>query len=275
MSVFITASLVLYNTPKEDIDNVINNFFNSTGNFERLLFLVDNTVNGKNPILPDTDKQIEYIGLNQNLGFGRAHNIAMNKALELKSNYHILINPDIFFDTNVINDLRNYMESHPNVGNILPKVLYPNGDLQRLGRLLPSPLVLISRLFKLSFFNNSYELSSYRYDRIIRIPYASGCFMFLRTSILKDVGLFDNRFFMYAEDIDFSRRISSKYHNILYPYCKITHRHEKESFKSFKLMFIHTISIIRYFNKWGWFTDIERQKLNKQTINEISHNSDT
>ena len=152
MSVFITASLVLYNTPKEDIDNVINNFFNSTGNFERLLFLVDNTVNGKNPILPDTNKQIEYIGLNQNLGFGRAHNIAMNKALELKSNYHILINPDIFFDTNVINDLRNYMESHPNVGNILPKVLYPNGDLQRLGRLLPSPLVLISRLFKLSFF---------------------------------------------------------------------------------------------------------------------------
>lgn len=75
--------------------------------------------------------------------------------------------------------------------------------------------------------------------------------MFLRCSSLKDVGFFDENFFMYLEDTDLNRRIHSKYKTIFYPYVEIVHEYAKESYINKKLLKYHIQSAIYYFNKWG------------------------
>ena len=99
----------------------------------------------------------------------------------------------------------------------------------------------------------------------MNVPVLSGCFMFLRTSALKDVGLFDENIFMYLEDTDLSRRIHTKYKTIFYPKVQITHEYAKESNKSKKLLKYHIQSAIYYFNKWGWVFDKQRDEINQNS----------
>jgi hypothetical protein len=93
--------------------------------------------------------------------------------------------------------------------------------------------------------------------------------MFLRVNAIKEVGLFDERFFLYAEDIDFTRRMHEKYDTLFYPKVSVYHTFTRGSRKEFKLMIIHIISIIKYFNKWGWWRDAERKHLNNDVMKQI------
>ena len=96
-----------------------------------------------------------------------------------------------------------------------------------------------------------FQLRFSGYDKIMNIPYLSGCFMFFRISVLQQIGLFDERFFMYPEDIDITRRIHEKYKTIFYPDVSIIHAHAAASRSNAKMLKIHIINIIKYFNKWG------------------------
>lgn len=104
---------------------------------------------------------------------------------------------------------------------------------------------------------------------MMNVPYLSGCFMFLRVSVLKEVGLFDERYFMYLEDTDLSRRIHKKYKTIYYPFVHIIHEYSKGSYKNIKLLIYHIHSAIKYFNKWGWIFDKERREINTKVLREL------
>ena len=117
-----------------------------------------------------------------------------------------------------------------------------------------------------------FEMLDSGYDHVMNVPFLSGCFMFLRVSALKQIGLFDERFFMYGEDIDLSRRMHKCFKTLYYPDVTIIHHHEAASYKSLKMMFVHIRNIIKYFNKWGWFFDSERRKVNKIAIRECCSN---
>jgi len=235
------------------------------------LYLIDNSSNDNLKELEKLDNRIVYIFNNANLGYGKAHNIAIKKSIGDGVPYHLVLNPDVYFDKGVIEELYEYMEENPDVGSVMPKVLYPDGELQYLCKLLPTPLDLILRRFIPSKKwkekrNEIYELRFTGYDKIMNIPYLSGCFMFLRVDILKKVGLFDERFFMYLEDTDLSRRIYRVTKNIFYPYVHIYHEYGKGSYKNKKLLMYHIQSAIKYFNKWGWFNDSERKKINQEIL---------
>ena len=107
------------------------------------------------------------------------------------------------------------------------------------------------------------------YNKEMEVPYLSGCFMFLRTEALKKAGLFDERFFMYPEDIDLTRRIHMRYKTKYYPKVSIVHAHEKGSYKNISLFYIHLKNMIKYFNKWGWFFDKERKKINARILSQF------
>ena len=93
--------------------------------------------------------------------------------------------------------------------------------------------------------------------------------MFFRISVLQQIGLFDERFFMYPEDIDITRRIHEKYKTIFYPDVSIIHATAAASRSNAKMLKIHIINIIKYFNKWGWFFDSKRRRINKQVLKEL------
>ena len=230
----LSASIVLYKTKVEGLKKVIDSYFAYQG--QKQLFLVDNSPSDelKNIVAMYPNNEIHYIFNNANMGYGKAHNIAIRKSIEQGQPYHIILNPDIIIEKGALEKLTDYMEQHPEVGNIMPKIIYPDGELQYLCKLLPSPIDLIFRRFIpvkkwKDAINKRYELHSFGYDKIMNVPNLSGCFMFLRTEALKKVGLFDENIFMYLEDIDLNRRIHTKYNTIYYPDATVIHEQQKES----------------------------------------------
>ena len=268
----VSASIVLYKSSTETRKSILD-FLNT--NLLVQLFLVDNSPTSQlENELADLliDKRVTYIFNNKNLGYGAGHNVAIRQILNI-STYHLVLNPDVSFEKGTIEKLVDFAEKNTGIGLLTPKVLYPNGTVQHVCKLLPTPFDLLFRRFlPISFTKKRmeiFELHKSGYDRIFQAPYIHGCFMFIRTAALKKVGLFDERFFMYPEDIDLTRRIHQHYKTVFYPEVEIVHAHARESYKSFKLLYIHIINMIKYFNKWGWFFDDERKRVNKKILKQF------
>jgi Predicted glycosyltransferases len=273
----LSVSIVLYHNQKEQVEKAIYSVLNT--DLKIRLFLLDNSTYDDLKSLSNIDSRIEYIFNNANLGFGKAHNIALRRSIEENIPYHLVLNPDVYFEKGVLEELYNFMEVNKDVGLVMPKVLYPNGDIQYLCKLLPTPFDLFGRRF-LNFGpfkkiiekrNEIYELRFTGYDKIMEVPYLSGCFMFIRTKVLKKVGLFDERFFMYLEDTDLSRRIHRVSKTVYYPEVSIYHEYGKGSYKNPKLLKYHLDSAIKYFNKYGWLFDKERDEINKKTLEKLGY----
>jgi GT2 family glycosyltransferase len=273
----INSSIVLYHNIPNQLEKVIKCFLNI--NLAGNLYLIDNSKDDSLSVLKKIDKRIIYIFNNANLGYGTAHNIAIRESIKGNVPYHLVLNPDIYFESGVLETLYNYMEKNKNVGQIMPKVLYPDGTIQYLCKLLPTPFDLFGRrFFNIGLFkkyidkrNNKYELRFTTYNKIMNVPYLSGCFMFFRTKALQDIGLFDERFFMYPEDIDITRRMHAKYKTIYYPDVSIIHDHGAESYKNIGMLRIHIVNMVKYFNKWGWYFDKERNLFNKRILNDYNY----
>lgn len=266
-----TASIVTYNNKPELINQAIESFLNTSLPVQ--LYISDNSETSelKESLLKDSRIQYEHNGAN--LGFGKAHNNIIDKVSEL-SKYHIILNPDIYYtNPNTLASIDNCFKEDSSVGAIMPKVVYPNGETQWVAKLLPTPVDLIARRFLPFLANKQFDLSFTGYSTKMNIPFISGCFMAVRTSILKEIGGFDDRYFMYCEDIDLSRRIHKSHQTILLPTVEVIHHHAQESYKSKKLLKIHIKSAIKYFNKWGWLWDSERRKFNKATLQSIAKNN--
>ncbi|WP_337994846.1 glycosyltransferase [Polaribacter ponticola] len=214
------------------------------------MFLIDNSPTNKLENL-FKDKEIEYIFVNDNLGFGRGHNLVLER---LDSDFHLILNPDVVFLGDVIPNLINKLRGEENVSFITPKVLYPNGDLQFICRKHPTFLDLINRKLKIS--KNMTITNEYRDQDLTKSfcpNFIHGCFMLFKTKDFKDIKGFDERYFLYMEDADICRKIEVTNKKILYfPEVEITHQHQKGSSKSIKLFFYHLSSAIKYFLKWGF-----------------------
>lgn len=266
----ITASIVTFHTSHTDLNRLLDCVIKST---IEILFIVDNSSNDELRNFVGDNIRIRYIH-SLNVGYGKGHNVAIKRAIELGANYHVVLNPDIYWNDKVIESLCKFMDSQPDVGLVMPKILYPSGELQYLCKLLPTPMDLIGRRFiPIKSFQNHhdyyYELRWANYNRVMEIPSLSGCFMFMRCSILKSVGGFDERYFMYAEDLDLCRRIGEVSKTMFYPMVSVVHEYEKGSYKNKKLLKYHIISVIRYFNKWGWLFDSKRKNKNNSCIKSI------
>lgn len=244
-----------------------------------ILYIVDNSSNDGLRELAKISERITYIH-SANLGYGAGHNIAIQEAMDIGATYHIVVNPDIYFNEGVIEALATYMDAHLQVGLVMPKILYPEGEIQYLCKLLPSPSDLLLRRFfpcerYLKKKNWNYELRFTDYNQEMEVPSLSGCFMFMRIAVLEKVGGFDERYFMYAEDLDLCRRIGKVSRTMYYPNVSVCHAYAKGSYKNWKLLKYHISSIIKYFNKWGWLWDTDRKKTNKMILNNLKKCKDS
>lgn len=212
--------------------------------------------------------RIKYIPMAENKGFGSGHNVALKKSIEEGYDYHMIVNPDISFRSGTLEKIAAFMDSESEIALVMPKTLYPDGSLQRNCKFVPAPADLIFKRFLPPFLKQArmkrFLMCDYDHDAILDVPYLCGCFMAFRCSALNETGLFDERFFMYPEDIDITRRIfSAGYRTVYYPGAEVIHEHNRESGKSLKMLWIHITNMIRYFNKWGWFFDSERKRINR------------
>lgn len=193
----------------------------------------------------------------ENVGFGRAHNQALESAV---SRYHVVCNPDIHFSSDIFSPMARFMESHPEIGICCPKFLNPDGTLQPLNRRLPTVLDLILRRLLPKPFKpllrrrlDAYEMRDVGYDDVCDVPFVSGALMFCRTQVLKEAGGFDPRFFLYFEDADLTRRVNlTGYRTVFFPEATVTHAWTRLAHKSLHGSVLFVTSAFRYFRKWGF-----------------------
>lgn len=258
------VSIVLYNNKFDEVKALVSSL-RSNPTVKRI-FLIDNSKTRYDDYL---GLDVTYVFNDINLGYGRGHNIALRQTLYDKmSPIHIVMNADVHLEPEIIDNIVAYMCQHTDVAMLMPKVYYPNNKIQYLCRLLPTPIDLFGRRFLPKRFMRRrverLEMRHTDYDKIIEVPHISGCFMTIRTEVLEKSGLFDERFFLYLEDVDLTRRISRWGKTIFYPKVHIVHKHNRGSYNSFKLLIRHITSAYKYFRKWGFFSDKEREVINRK-----------
>ena len=272
MNNFITGCIVLYQNENEQLEKLLHSFYNSDPIVH--IFLIDNSPTDKLKIFANYPN-ITYIHNSVNVGFGTAHNIAINMAIKEGSIFHFIINPDIFFNDEVIMPMVNYMTNDDNIGMMMPQILNLDGSVQHLPKLLPSPIGILWRKIKwpatlYANFISKYEFRFVASDIIYNAPVLSGCFTLLNLKAIQDVGFYDDKFFMYFEDWDLSRRMHTKYKTIYFPKVSVYHGYESGANKSGRLFKIFIKSAITYFNKWGWFFDKSRCRVNKSALAQFN-----
>ncbi len=282
----ITASIVTYNNNLLDLEGILRSLLISpvqkvwivdhSDVFDRLEGELQEYKKRDDEFLKHEGRgfQLEYIK-EANRGYGSGHNVALRKAMEEGSQYHLVVNPDVWFGADVIPALWRLMEEDKSIAQVMPKVLFLNGSVQRLAKLCPTPLDLFCRFFLPEHLfakrNDRFELRDSGYEREMNVPFLSGCFMFFRMSALQSEGLFDERFFMYMEDVDITRRLHAKYKTLFYPSVSIYHRFSRLSYQNWQLSLAHMMSVVKYFNKWGWVYDKGRRRFNKKLLRELKN----
>lgn len=267
----LSVSFVLFNTPLHEVERAVQQVLQEQ-DLNCKIVIVDNSV--PSLILPEWGTpRVQVIRPGKNLGYGAAHNLAFD-AVRNYSRYHIVMNTDIWYERGSLRQMLNFMKANPSAKLSMPRVVYPNGKIQTLCRLLPSPADLFCRRFMRwtswgRIRDERYELRNWSYNDVANVPFLSGCFMMLHLPTVLKIRGFDERFFLYAEDLDLSRRMFAEGANLYNPNVTITHEYRSKADFNFRRFFIHTQNVCRYFDKWGWFFDSGRNKINEKALMDI------
>jgi GT2 family glycosyltransferase len=253
----VAISIVTYNS--KHIFNVMDNLMTEFGHDRNFRFLVfDN--NSEEEYQNKLKKYQDFADITfyeENKGFGFGHNYNLLNSTE---KYFLVFNPDIILVKKDLLKMLEIMEKDESIALLVPKVLNSDGTPQHLMRDRVSVFDYFLRFVPFQFikkiFNKrlaSYELRDISNDRDIDIRIGSGCFMLIRGSDYKEVGGFDDRYFMYFEDYDLCVELNRRNKRVVYtPFSQVTHYYERGAHKNSKLFKIFLQSMVKYFNKWGW-----------------------
>lgn len=226
-----------------------------TAGVELTVYVVDNA-SGDDALgrLKAEFPQIVTVQNPKNGGFGYGHNAVLDM---LDSDYHCVVNPDITFDRDTISTLCAYLDAHPDVGIVTPEIRFPNGEIQVIGKRNPTFWALFGRhLFreKLKGVVEHYQMLDEDLTRPIDIQFATGCFFVIRTETFRKIGGFDERFFLYFEDMDLTRMTIERagLRAVYDPETYVYHAWERASSHHPKYFVILVLSMFKYFGKWGW-----------------------
>jgi GT2 family glycosyltransferase len=250
----LSVSIVLYKTPMSAIAPLLADL-QSAGAAK--IFVIDNSPSGFDTSAEEYQSGVvERFCTGHNLGYGRAHNIAIRRS-EGAYDYHLICNPDIAIPDRAISLLADFMEANPGVGLCMPKLVGTDGGIQYCCRRSPLVLDYVSQLLFPPWGRrrrNRLEMRSWDYHKQMEVQCLSGCFMFFRSEVLQRLGGFDERFFMYFEDFDLSLRSSKMGRNVYVPEAYVVHERQSAHRSSWRLKIIFAQSALRYFSKWGWFS---------------------
>lgn len=265
----LTVSIVVHRTPPGQLRKALECVLRSAAD---KIYVIDNSPDDSLAKVAGSVPRTEYRHVDNN-GFGASHNIAIRE-VTAKGDYHLVMNADVCWEGEILGTLVEYMENNPSVGMVAPRVYYPDGALQYSCRMLPTPADLFAKRFlprrMVERRMERYLLAAHDHSKEIDCPYLLGSFLLFRVEALRDCGLFDERFFMYPEDIDITRRIHERWRTVFCPEVSIVHEHAAASRKSKKMLWIHFVNMVKYFNKWGWLADKKRSDFNKTLLKGIS-----
>lgn len=190
-----------------------------------------------------------------NIGFGRAHNLAIQKIGE----FHLILNPDIELHPEALLNAIAFMRSNPRCGLITPYSQWPNGDRQYLCKRYPAVFDLLLRGFAPQIIRSIFKKRLSRYEmqeETQSVVYwnpliVSGCFMFFRSSTLIKTNGFNDGYFLYFEDFDLSMRVH-KFADVAYvPTIKVIHAGGHAAKKGMWHIKVFIYSAVRFYKYHG------------------------
>jgi len=259
----ISASIVIYQSNLDDIKNIINIL--SLCKIVNEILIHDNSKsNYLEKHIDLNNKKISYLFNNKNIGYGPGHNKNF-KRKKHNSKFFLVINTDIKFNSRFLYMICDELTSSNKAGALIPKIFDYNGNHKSSFREFPNIFTLIFR-FLIAKLKLKYLINLFIEQTVIRkFPLAQGPFILLPSKIFEEINGFDERFFLYMEDIDLQRRIYDKGYSIKFSNLYIYHKHNKESFRNIKVFFYHIHSCVKYFLKYGFIFDKKRNLYNKPT----------
>ncbi len=253
----MTLSIIIVNyNVKYFLEQCLKSVELSSKKIKNEVFIVDNNSEDGSPRMVKTKfPQYNLIENKKNLGFSKANNQAIKKA---KGKYILLLNPDTILEEDTLKKCIEFMEKTKKIGSLGVKMIDGNGSfLPESKRSFPNPMVAFYKIFGLSnLFPKSkifgkYHLSFLDKNKIHEVDVLSGAFFLTKKSVLNKIGLLDEKFFMYGEDIDISYRIKlAGYKNYYFPKTKIIHykgESTKKASMNYVFLFYKAMSI--FYNK--------------------------
>lgn len=233
-------------------------------NLEHEIIVVDNgsrdgTAGEFKDILPD----VKVLRVPKNLGFAAGNNLGIQTA---KGKNILILNPDIVIKSGEIEKMVFYLNSHPEIGILAPKLLNPDGTLQYSCFHFPK---FFTPFYRRTFLGNlpfgeaelkEYLMSDWDHKEIREVDWCLGACLLVKKEDFLSMGFFDEDFFLYFEDADLCRRFHEAKKKVVYfPEASVIHFHRRESAGTGLISFIfkkttreHIKSWIRYFRKWGF-----------------------
>lgn len=238
----LSIIIVNYNV-KYFLEQALHSVYKALEKVEAEVFVVDNnSVDGSVEMVKEKFPQATLIANKENTGFAVANNQAIRLA---KGKYVLLLNPDTVVEEDTFEKCLHFMDAHPEAGGLGVKMLDGKGKfLPESKRAFPTPAVAFYKAFGLSaIFPKSktfgrYHLGFLDENETHEVEVLAGAFMLIRKKVLDEIGLLDETFFMYGEDIDLAYRIvEAGYKNYYFPETRIIH-YKGESTKKGSLNYV-------------------------------------
>lgn len=204
------------------------------------------------------DPRIRIVENRGNIGYGKGNNAAVHLA---KGEYVLIINPDNVLPADGVEKMLTYLKTHADVGIVGPALVYPDNTVRPSARPFPRITDLLrKRLFPARWHEQfRAAMDGMLKKEAVDVDWMVGACLLLRTDLYKELGGFDERFFLFFEDIDLCRRIHALKKRVVYlPQIKVLDRKGRLSGSSIFSLFtrkttrIHLASALKYFRKWGF-----------------------
>lgn len=232
----LDLSIIIVNWNTRDfLRDCLKSVYASECEFAFETIVVDNcSHDGSAAMVRQEFPQVHLIESDINGGYAYANNLGLRR---LQARYYLLLNPDTILPTDALGDMLAFMETHPEAGMAGPKLVMADGELDlACRRSFPTPensfykLFGLSRLFPKSKRFGQYNLTYLDPDEMAEVDSVVGAFMMVRGEVIEQIGLLDEKYFMYAEDLDWALRAKQAGWKVYYcPHVTVLHYKRRSS----------------------------------------------
>lgn len=198
------------------------------GSYTAKVHVIDNASSDGSPqMVRERFPTVHLVASSENLGFARGNNLVLRRC---RATYVLLLNPDTRIVDDALTKMLDYMEHHPDVGVMGPQLRYGDGSLQSSRRRFPTFMTalmestLLQQWFPENRWAQKYYVQDVPADRVQDVDWVTGACMLVRRDAVRTVGLLDETFFMYSEELDWCRRIvDAGWRVVFFPRAVVVH----------------------------------------------------
>lgn len=246
----LCLSIVTYNS-ENDLCRILESLRNTVGVSLQTIFVDNHSSDGSVSMIRSSGVDHTLLITERNIGFAAANNRAIQRA---DARYLLVANPDVYFESDLLRKCVDYMDAHPDIALMTPRLLNTDGSQQYTPKRKPKLSYLAAgfvegKTGRKQRLRSEYTLRDAGLTETTDIDFCPGCFLFARAEMLKACGGFDERFFLYFEDADLTLRMQEFGRTVYNPALTVNHYWHRDNHNAKGLRF-ELMSMVRFLWKW-------------------------